>query len=254
MSKQELIDFLTECEKIGEQKVSIEKELKEIEAKINPAFKSVDDPIAKSVIKNSVFVKLMPVLIGVTILGVISCIVAGNMTVGISIFPLILFCYIVPSVISIPFTIKSVECSKTDSIIARAKYADMERKLWEVQEKETTLLAQAAKCATKMELHPDYFPYAGNLIEYLKKGRADTLKEAINLLEQDIAEAERNQREEEYRRKIQESAEMQENALRDIARQTRKTAAATENTARWSMISAVLAAHKLEEDRRRDDD
>lgn len=91
-------------------------------------------------------------------------------------------------------------------------------------------------------IHKSYLEYASTLLDYLQKGRADTLKEALNLLEMErsqirseIAMDEHNA---EVQRKLDEMAARQSSALADIQDEAERATNAAATAAGLSAASA----------------
>lgn len=269
MEKDEAIAFLEKCETIEKQYADLEskeksimEEIRKLDEKPYLPFHSPDDSIVNFAIKMSFLISLF----GGTFLLIIINFVFFALTPNsyksnpFYIFVIIFSCIVVIA-LSIPIAIRISKKEKLSSIAEFEEYQqklagrpNLVHELEEVKSDKEVLILEADKMMETGILHPDYFPYTYELMEYLKKGRADTLKEAINLLEQDIADAERNQREQEFREEMRTRAETQENALQNISRQTRKAASAAKSTARWSMISTIIAAQKNKKDHLGDDD
>lgn len=94
-------------------------------------------------------------------------------------------------------------------------------------------------------LHPDYLQSAGTLLKYLERGRADSLKEALNLLEQERAEIRWELAREEHEAAMQEYAKAQAKALGQIADEAARSADVSERAAQhaddaafWGAVSA----------------
>lgn len=102
----------------------------------------------------------------------------------------------------------------------------------------------------------NYLDYAGRLLRYLENQRADTLKEALNLLEIDLREDARDDADWAFRKQMREqaaraaeAAEYQASRQADAAE---RAAQASEQTAMWAATTAAIAAAEAERQRKRD--
>lgn len=106
-------------------------------------------------------------------------------------------------------------------------------------------------------IHPDYFYYAGRLLEYLEKGRADTLKEALNLLEKERADHDREfaqeERDYEMRKRLASMEASQAAALADIQEEAERATDAAATAAGLSAASAYLSWRTAEEQRKQNE-
>lgn len=96
-------------------------------------------------------------------------------------------------------------------------------------------------------LHKDYYDFADQLAHLLKTGRADTLKEALNLVvaekQREAAEAELIEQEMQSRREMEYLAEQQEAEMRTIAEEQ------ADEARRHNQAMEAVAAQMLKEQR-----
>ena len=95
-----------------------------------------------------------------------------------------------------------------------------------------------------------YFTWTGDLLKYLQDGRADTLKEAINLLEADFdKEAEAHERAR-HRKRMEDIASAHAAAMQSEAARTReateRAASAAEDAAFWSQAETFIVANEID--------
>lgn len=93
-------------------------------------------------------------------------------------------------------------------------------------------------------LHPNYFyrQDVDSLIELLEHGRADTLKEAINLYEHECRENRRDQEEWEYRRQQEALAHQQLEEIQNVREETSRAANAAEDASSHAADAAFWSA------------
>ena len=72
------------------------------------------------------------------------------------------------------------------------KYPKFQQELQELLQKKKTLSLDIEKLEKMNMIYSGYLLYAQTLLTYLETGRADTLKEALNLLEYELREEERD--------------------------------------------------------------
>ena len=130
------------------------------------------------------------------------------------------------------------------------------KKLQEVSAKVSQAERDLNKLENKNIIHSSYLYYAKTLLGYFEKGRADTLKEAINLLEYE------NEKTREYcaqidrdykmHKKLDNIAAAQEAALSDIHDETARAADAAQDAAIWGAIGTILTASEIERQKKKD--
>lgn len=91
-------------------------------------------------------------------------------------------------------------------------------------------------------LHPDYLNYAETLLGYFQRGRVRDLRDAINLLEQELRERSRDIATEAYHKQMKQQAYAQTKAAEEAAEQSRRAAAAAEEAAFWGSAATFVAA------------
>lgn len=94
-------------------------------------------------------------------------------------------------------------------------------------------------------VHIDYLPHAKTLLEYFYRGRARDLTEAINLLEYETREHDRDLRTAEYRNEIRQQVQAQTKA-------TERAAVAAEDMAFWSAATTYIVASEVDRQRKKD--
>lgn len=157
----------------------------------------------------------------------------------------------VPALIVTIFVYKK----KNAQACARFVEAGMKYENWK-KEKESTLPVLQRKLDTVMReggelynryqnaklrriLHADYLPYAGTILGYFQHGRVRDLRDAVNLLEQELREHRRDMETEAYRSEMRQQAIAQREAAEEAAAQGRRAANAAEAAAFWSAAAAV---------------
>lgn len=121
---------------------------------------------------------------------------------------------------------------------------------------------QARQKMTELEskgvLHPSYYEDAERLLEYLVKGRADSLKEALNLLEYDHRQARQEIdqmfRDAERQEQLERMARLQEDALSEMQDGVDRAADAAAKAAGFSAASAFYSWQTAERQRKRDNE
>lgn len=94
----------------------------------------------------------------------------------------------------------------------------------------------------KKILHPDYIKHAETILDYFQRGRVRDLRDAINLLEQELREESRDKATEAYRKEMKQQAYAQRKAAEEAAEQSRRAAAAAEEAAFWGSAATFVAA------------
>lgn len=135
---------------------------------------------------------------------------------------------------------------------ALAQRSKMSKEISEISQQKQAILLRSKQLDARAILHRDYVPYANKLWWYFEKGRADTLKEAINLLEHDLDEQERQEAEKEYQNMMRQQVRQQQETLDYIADETSRAADAAQSTAAWSAAATFLTAAEIERQRKKD--
>ncbi len=161
---------------------------------------------------------------------------------------------IIVSILAIPIAILMCKEHRADSVERYNSYQEaLEERPELVAELESVILQkeevqkQLKQLSLQGVLHEDYIPYANKLLRYIEIGRADTLKEAINLLEHNLEEEYRWESELEHRREIREQAQKQQEVLSYIAEENKRAADAAESAAFWSAADTLLTAADIKE-------
>lgn len=141
---------------------------------------------------------------------------------------------------------------KQEDLVVMQNYNDqlaekptLEEELKSIAHEKKVLKAHIQHELARGILYEGYFPYANHLWWYLKKGQADTLKEAINLLEQELFDDEHQKAEEKFRKELLSHAQRQEDALELIADEADRAANAAESAALWNATSTLLTAAEI---------
>lgn len=170
-----------------------------------------------------------------------------------------LFSFIVPSICLIPFSLMVQSQQKQADLAVMQNYNDqlhekptLEEELKSIAHEKKVVKAHIQHELSRGILYEGYFPYANHLWWYLKKGQADTLKEAINLLEQELSNDERQRAEEKFRKELLSHAQRQEDALELIADDADRVANAAESAALWSATSTLLTADEIRRQRKKE--
>lgn len=165
-------------------------------------------------------------------------------------------------VLSIPLAVSSLKSAKKNNRKMCAEHKSkqkaelplLEERLKKAHEKSEATHQQVQILEKKNILHPDYLIHASLLADYLEKGRVDTLKEAINLLEHELREAERDRLQQLHYQEMHRHAAAQSAALQDIQAESGRAADAAEKAALWGAAATFIAASEAERQRKRDRD
>lgn len=171
----------------------------------------------------------------------------------------ILFSFVLVSILAIPIAIAMCKEQKEGDVKRFESYQDalaerptLVKELGSIprhKQKIQSHLKQLASCGI---LHPDYIRYADKLWWYFEKGRADTLKEAINLLEHDLIEDDRREIEQKYHEEMRQQAIRQQETLDYIADESSRAADAAQSAASWSATGVLLTAAEIKRQREKD--
>lgn len=125
---------------------------------------------------------------------------------------------------------------------------EKERVLPVLQSKRSTVMREGGELYNRYQnaklrsiLHADYLPYAGTILGYFQRGRVRDLRDAVNLLEQELREQRRDLETEAYRSEMRQQAAAQREAAEEAAAQGRRAADAAETAAFWSAAAAFTA-------------
>lgn len=120
---------------------------------------------------------------------------------------------------------------------------EWESQLEKVRTEERVYETRIQRLAIIDYIHPNYLNnYAHVLLEYLEYGRADTVKEAVNLLELELRQMQREQEENRYRKEMLRQAQMQTEASQEAAEQSRRAAKTANEAAFWGAAATFLIA------------
>ncbi len=171
----------------------------------------------------------------------------------------ILFSFVLTSILAIPLAIAMCKDQKKGSVerfnsyqSALAERPALVQELASIPQQKQAIQSRLNQLSAKGILHHSYFVYADRLWWYFEQGRADTLKEALNLLEHDLAEDARREDEREYRKEIRQIAKQQQDALSDIADETARVADAAQSAAAWSAAGTLLTAAEIERQKKKE--
>lgn len=171
----------------------------------------------------------------------------------------ILFSFVVVSILAIPLAILMCKDQKKGSLERFKSYQSalalrpgFVKELADIQAKKQSIQLRLKQLASQGVLHPDYMYYTDKLWWYFEKGRADTLKEAINLLERDLDEEDRREAEKEYQNMMRKQVQQQQETLDYIAGETGRAADAAQSAAAWSAAGTLLTAAEIERQRKKD--
>lgn len=167
---------------------------------------------------------------------------------------------IIPSIIiSIFITILQVKGSKKKNKIILSDYearrqqiTALERELKDASINTNIAYRRLQSLESKGIVHPDYLPYVSSLADYLEKGRADTLKEAINLLEQRKSDLERKSEERQYRREMVKKTDEIAVELSRVADAAEHTANSVDEAAFWGAATTFIVANEVDRQRRKE--
>ena len=130
------------------------------------------------------------------------------------------------------------------------------KRLHEVSIKVSQAEQELKALENKNIIHTSYLYDAKTLLGYFEKGRVDTLKEAVNLLEYEkektreyCAQIDRDYK---MHKKLDNIAASQEAALSDIHDETARAADAAQDAAVWSAIGTILTASEIERQKKKD--
>lgn len=128
----------------------------------------------------------------------------------------LIFAYIIPTILMLPLWVKVVNTKEQDQVHdseASQQYQDrlkeipeLERQLQLIPAKMQSAQSQLQQLKSMNIVHPKYLPHSRTLLSYFEEGRADSLKEAINLLEYERKENERDKEIARHHRKMQRQA------------------------------------------------
>lgn len=160
---------------------------------------------------------------------------------------------------SYPITIASLKDGRKTDIAKWSRYQKGLKEIPALQESitmgETKLekLGRQKQELTAKEIVPTkYLSYSSNLLDYLETGRADTLKEAINLLEVELRENERDRELWAHHQAMQKQAAAQTDILYGVQEETTRAANAAESSAAWSAVGTILTASEIDRQRKKD--
>lgn len=108
------------------------------------------------------------------------------------------------------------------------------------------------KMRAEKEVHENYLPYALELAELLETGRADTAKEAVNLLENELRENARDREMLLHHQALQKQVAAQTDILYGVQEETTRAANAAESSAAWSAMGTLLTASEIDRQRKKD--
>jgi len=234
-------------------------------------YKNLDESIAFGVIVSSLLLGLMGTPFAAIIIAIL-----GHATVGQPaeflykafhwtfayahpIWTHILFSFFVVTILAIPLAILAGKDERAGSVErfnsyqrALSQRPEFVNELSDISKKKQVILSQLKQLSAQGILHSDYLPYTDQILWYFEKGRADTLKEAINLLEHDLEEKDRREDEKEYREMMRQKARQQQESLEYIAGETSRAADAAQSAAAWSAAGAILTASEIERQKKRE--
>lgn len=174
----------------------------------------------------------------------------------------ILLAYFVPVILMLPLWCFVCNTSKEDKekdIAAMEQYQkglmqipDLERKLQQIPSKMQSAQTQVQRLRNMNIVHPKYLPYSRTLLSYFEEGRADTLKEALNLFEHERREDARDEELENHYREMERQAAAQTTALADIQDETSRAADAAQQAAAWGAATTIIVASEVERQRKKD--
>lgn len=169
--------------------------------------------------------------------------------------------YILTCILAVPLAILGCKDQKKSDLKRLKIYNDalsqrpqIENELEQIQQTKPVLYNQILHLANMQVIHNDYIPYSKTLLQYLETSRADTLKEALNLLEYELREDERDRIQQAHNQAMQQHAAAQSAALQDIQAESGRAADAAEESALWGAAATFIAASETERQRKRDRD
>lgn len=130
----------------------------------------------------------------------------------------------------------------------------LELKLKDIQLKGDAAWNRIEMMGKQGVVHPDYLNYASILADHLEKGRADTLKEAINLVEQRKADWHRELDARQHRREMEKRAAEIAAETSRAADASEQAASSAEKAAFWGAATTFIVASEAERQRRKDSD
>lgn len=255
MTKSELMQYLREYVQAKETANQLSKQEKQLQNKILELKKKPVPPSTKFDLSENI----LPILFFAAIIFVVLFIVAAACIRHAVKYHTSI---VVSLLLLLSLAISAFLCVRSDMSDNKAeerKYEDelrrYETELSQLPQWENKLRITSAKAAEarrhvqflerKNILHSDYLQSANTLLEYFERGRADSLKEALNLLEQEQAEIRREFAREEHEAAMQEYAKAQAKALGQIADEATRSADASERAAQhaddaafWGAVSA----------------
>ena len=125
----------------------------------------------------------------------------------------------------------------------------------EAEEKSKQLRNQMRAMEHSGVMAERYFTWAGYLLDYLKDGRADTMKEAINLLEDDFYKNTELIERARHHKQMEDIAIAHAAVMQSEAARTReaaeRTAAAAEEASFWNQAETFIIANEIDKAKRK---
>lgn len=281
MTKNELIQYLrqyssadSECRE-AKYRIDIGNiDLYGLGKEPNVKYHSLDDPLDTSVSNMIVLMIIITVacsIITIPLVFIISWILKLNIAdtlfsltswdfwINHPIWTRILLAALISAIFSYPLA-KSIEKSvRSEDVKKLEKYQEELEEIAELKSeiKRDTSIYQAAQArmqrlASQGVVHSKYLNYSSVLLNFLETGRADTLKEAINLLEIQFRENSRDAERRAYYQAMQNQAYAQAEALSEIYSETNRAASAAQSAAAWSAAGTLLTAAEIERQKKRE--
>lgn len=271
MTKQEIMQFLKRCvdlkdeyDYLNAREDGLKNRLKQLEKQPNLAYKKRNESIIPGVIMTSLamglvcfpFVAIALALFKFDTSDFLYNIFHWAFFNDHPYWTHWLFSWIVPSICLIPFS-KSVQSAQKEANLQEIeKYNNaltqkpmLVQELKSIPQKKQMVNARIQQEMSRGILYKGYFPYANDLWWYMHRGQADTLKEAINLLEREFTDARQLQAQEQFHKTMLDHAQRQGEALASIADDTERAANAAESAELWSAASTLLTASEIKRQR-----
>lgn len=177
---------------------------------------------------------------------------------------LLILAYFIPAILLFPFsyficTQRTTNGLTNEEAIEQyqkglSQIPDLERKLQHIPAEMQSAQARVQRLRNMNIAHSKYLPYSRTLLSYLEEGRADTLKEAINLLVYERREDVRNDELERHYREMERQVAEQNATLADIQDEVTRSANAAEEAAAWGggAATTIIAASEAARQRKKD--
>lgn len=165
----------------------------------------------------------------------------------------ILLCFFITTLLSFPLALEMCKSQRAADAAEQAQceqevrsLPSLRRNLAEVSQQRQSVQSRLRYLQSTGPLHPDCFADAEQLLWYFDTGRADTLKEALNLLDHDREEDDRRADAREFRREMQGAANQQQKTLNHISDEAERVSAAVQAVLACDEFDTALDGAQLE--------